>query len=147
MSGAAQLWSSATLSLLSEVKPSSAGAPRNHARQRLTDKAGRTEGGSALPVLPPLERRCGSVWKYSPYGYDFLSYSFFFSPTFFPLLLQQKGGASPPPHHHPPSTPAHLPRCAVRWRELLSLWSDCVNAVRSGTSHSALAPALMLSVS
>ncbi|CAG08653.1 unnamed protein product, partial [Tetraodon nigroviridis] len=40
----------------------------------------------------------------------------------------QKGGASPPPHHHPPSTPAHLPRCAVRWRELLSLWSDCVNA-------------------
>lgn len=63
MSGAAQLWSAAAwfraLSLLSEVKPSSAGAPRYHPRYRLKDEAGRKEGGAprhAAPALPPLER-------------------------------------------------------------------------------------------
>lgn len=48
------------------------------------------EGGvprHAAPVLPPLERRCSSVRKRSPYGCDFLSFSSpphtFFSSCFY----------------------------------------------------------------
>lgn len=80
-------------------------------------------------------------------------------PLFFPLAFtSRKEGpvlhltiTSPPPPTTTttllPSTAACLPGCAVRWRELVPVWSECVNAVRSGTSHSAPASALMLSVS
>lgn len=146
LNGAAQLWSSAAW--ICALSPLPAGAPLGMVT---ADRRGWQDGGGvprhAALVLPPLECRCSSVRKRSPYGCDFLSFSFFCRTFFSSCFNSREEGPVLHLTITPPSPPACLPGCAVRWRELLSFWSECVNAMRSGTSHSAPASALMLVVS
>lgn len=70
---------------------------------------------------------------------------FFFPPAFTAERRGQSSTSPSPPPSSSSSTAACLPGRAVRWRERLSFRSECVTAVRSGTSRWAPASALMLS--
>lgn len=100
-----------------------------HHRYRLTDEDGGWSAASpAVPAQMQLSGGAQPVWLRFPLFLFFLP-TFFFSSCFY----SRKEGPVLHLTTPDPPTAACLPGRAVRWRERLSLWSECVTTVRSGT--------------